>query len=206
MIPLKKNNSKELLQEFRQIRGIPSYKKPRKRKSETYKKYHIRISRNRCEYCQRTFKDNDLKLTRRHPEETFSLFHDGVIACVNCYEQKGDMKHHEFLKVYREIRKIRRSKYSQLRKYLAPRVFKRYNYTCIYCTYEYGYMPKGSQLTVDHKVPISKGGTNEAKNLTCACEFHNFDKADRTATQYFAHIDVRKKKHQEKTQKRKIHM
>jgi 5-methylcytosine-specific restriction endonuclease McrA len=52
-------------------------------------------------------------------------------------------------------------------------------------------MPQNRKLTIDHKVPISRGGTNDRKNLCCSCEEHNFDKKDRTAEEY---IELLKKK------------
>lgn len=59
---------------------------------------------------------------------------------------------------------------------------------CAYCgcrvfTGRYG----GPQLaTIDHKIPLSRGGTWKRFNLTCACKGCNELKADMTATEFMA--------------------
>ena len=56
------------------------------------------------------------------------------------------------------------------------RIYKRDNHKCVYC---------GSRkdLTIDHVIPKSKGGTNEWTNLVTCCFKCNFIKADRTPEQ-----------------------
>jgi hypothetical protein len=44
-------------------------------------------------------------------------------------------------------------------------IFRRDSFTCVYC----GSSGLGVKLTVDHKVPFSKGGSNEPGNLVTAC-------------------------------------
>jgi 5-methylcytosine-specific restriction endonuclease McrA len=61
------------------------------------------------------------------------------------------------------------TKYKQLRK----AILKRDDYTCAYCGQE--------ATTVDHIIPISKGGVDHESNLTSACMTCNFGKKDRDA-------------------------
>ena len=61
------------------------------------------------------------------------------------------------------------TKYKQLRK----AILKRDDYTCAYCGQE--------ATTVDHIIPISKGGVDHESNLTSACATCNYGKKDRDA-------------------------
>jgi 5-methylcytosine-specific restriction endonuclease McrA len=51
------------------------------------------------------------------------------------------------------------------------------NYTCAYC---------GSihNLTVDHMIPLSRGGTHTFDNLVCACRKCNEEKGNRTPQEW----------------------
>lgn len=50
---------------------------------------------------------------------------------------------------------------------------------CIYCG-------EDRPLTVDHKIPLSRGGTNDIANVVPACGLCNSRKQDRTAIEYLA--------------------
>lgn len=54
-------------------------------------------------------------------------------------------------------------------------VFKRDNYTCVECGAS---KDDGATLHVDHKVPVSKGGTDELSNLQTLCSDCNLNKSD----------------------------
>jgi 5-methylcytosine-specific restriction endonuclease McrA len=58
-------------------------------------------------------------------------------------------------------------------------LFKRDRYTCQYC----GMQPGPEELTVDHVVPRSRGGTSTWENCVLACVECNKRKADRTPAQ-----------------------
>jgi hypothetical protein len=58
-------------------------------------------------------------------------------------------------------------------------LFKRDHWTCQYC----GVQPGGDELTIDHLVPRSQGGTLTWENCVLACVTCNKRKADRTALQ-----------------------
>lgn len=55
-------------------------------------------------------------------------------------------------------------------------LFRRDRYTCQYC----GARPSVSDLSIDHVVPRSLGGTSTWENCVVACFRCNYEKADRT--------------------------
>ena len=185
-------SGQKLLKDFRSMRSITGNKR-KKRKNETDREYIFRMARYRCQYCVLPFPEKDLHAVRKHPKEKLPLLYDGICACSKCAKEKGSLTHKEFLRAFRTKKKEIRKEAYEKSKELNRIVFEKYQYTCIYCVHEYGYMPKGRWLTKDHKMPISRGGTNDIKNLACACHFHNKDKSDRTAEEYFKIIDKRKK-------------
>jgi 5-methylcytosine-specific restriction endonuclease McrA len=69
-------------------------------------------------------------------------------------------------------------------------VFKRDNYTCVYC----GCTEK-SALTLDHVIPQSKGGPDTWDNLVTACKRCNAEKADLTLEEYGKVIPEPKRPH-----------
>lgn len=58
---------------------------------------------------------------------------------------------------------------------LRHEVFKRDNYTCVECGAR---KEDGATLHVDHKIPVSKGGTDELDNLQTLCSKCNLNKSD----------------------------
>ena len=58
---------------------------------------------------------------------------------------------------------------------LRHEVFKRDNYTCVECGAR---KEDGATLHVDHKIPVSKGGTDELDNLQTLCSDCNLNKSD----------------------------
>jgi 5-methylcytosine-specific restriction endonuclease McrA len=65
-------------------------------------------------------------------------------------------------------------------------IFKRDRYTCQFC----GEQPGSEELTIDHVLPRSRGGTSTWENCVLACVNCNKRKADRTPTE--AHMPLRK--------------
>ena len=53
--------------------------------------------------------------------------------------------------------------------------------TCYYC----GKQIEGRNKTVDHKIPISRGGTNARENLVMCCQSCNSHKNNRTESEYY---------------------
>jgi len=53
-------------------------------------------------------------------------------------------------------------------------ILKRDNFKCIYC----GATSLETKLHIDHKTPVSQGGTNNVDNLVVACKQCNLGKSD----------------------------
>ena len=63
-------------------------------------------------------------------------------------------------------------------------VMKRDSYTCIYCGARVGEQRRGrvvtrADFTLEHLIPLSRGGGNTWGNTACACRWCNGRKADR---------------------------
>lgn len=61
---------------------------------------------------------------------------------------------------------------------LRQAVFERDNYTCQYC----GRSGDEADLVIEHIIPISKGGTDDIRNLCTACSECNSEKYNRMLT------------------------
>ncbi len=59
-------------------------------------------------------------------------------------------------------------------------IFKRDDYTCAYC----GHRGTSATLEVDHKIPLARGGTDDAGNLATACWPCNREKGTMTALEF----------------------
>ncbi len=67
-------------------------------------------------------------------------------------------------------------------KELVLRIFEEDNYTCVYCSV------RGGKLTIDHKIPVSRKGTNERDNLCTACHRCNCRKGAKTVEEFEAYL------------------
>lgn len=57
-------------------------------------------------------------------------------------------------------------------------LLERHNYSCFYCDGE------GNPLTIDHVLPLSKGGLNSITNIVPACGSCNYSKRDMTIREW----------------------
>lgn len=64
---------------------------------------------------------------------------------------------------------------------LVREVMESDNYTCQYCG------QRGGKLTIDHKMPISRGGTDDRENLCIACHSCNCSKGAKTPEEFAAY-------------------
>lgn len=55
---------------------------------------------------------------------------------------------------------------------IRQQVFERDNYRCVFCG-------RPDDLQIDHKFPVSKGGTNDIDNLQTLCKYCNQKKRDK---------------------------
>lgn len=53
---------------------------------------------------------------------------------------------------------------------------------CYYCNKE---LKENDKITIDHKTPVSRGGSTKVENLVIACEKCNSEKADMTEQEYY---------------------
>ena len=70
-----------------------------------------------------------------------------------------------------------RDDWDSLRATVAPLVFERDEYTCVYCGC-------AENLTVDHILPLSRGGDSEIDNLATACRKCNSSKGSMTPAEW----------------------
>lgn len=190
--------AEKLLESINQVRYPKRLNnKPRKRKNESDRDYIFRINGFRCRYTNRKLPKHKLSLITLYPERTdLPKWKNLGCAWTDYALMKGSMNDDEFRLFLSEKKKEVRQEAYEYSHEIKKAVFERNNYKCIYCEYEYGMTPSDRKLTIDHKVPVSKGGTNDLernfKNLTCACEQHNFEKRDMTAAEYFRFLEKRK--------------
>jgi hypothetical protein len=69
-------------------------------------------------------------------------------------------------------------------------VFRRDGYECIYCG-----CSKRKDLTIDHVIPVSKGGKTSWDNLVTACSKCNGQKSDLTLKEFGKKIPMPKRPH-----------
>lgn len=112
-------------------------------------------------------------------------------------EQRKDPKHRDYMRTYlREHRNKNRAAY---RSYGQARRAKQSGVNGIYAAAEWeaklaafdhrcAYCGCGGQMTVDHDVPLSRGGSNTIDNIVPACRPCNTRKNDMTAVEYFARL------------------
>lgn len=189
--------AEKLLEQINQVRYPKRLStKPRKRKNESDRDYIFRINGFRCRYTNRILPKNKLSLIMLYPERTDIPKWKNLGCAWSEYALlKGKMNDREFRKFLAEKKKeVRQEAYEHSRE-IKDIVLK--NKRCIYCEYEFGHTPSDRKITVDHKIPVSKGGTNDLdknfKNLTSACQEHNFEKRTLTAEEYFKVLEKRKR-------------
>jgi 5-methylcytosine-specific restriction endonuclease McrA len=67
---------------------------------------------------------------------------------------------------------------------LVKSIMVRDDYTCQYCH------KRGGKLTIDHKLPVSRGGKDHGKNLCVACHTCNCRKGTKTTTEYREYLNA----------------
>lgn len=88
--------------------------------------------------------------------------------------------HYQFLEIDQLVKFYTddaRDEWNALRSSIAPRIYARDGYKCVYCG-------SFSDLTIDHVTPVSRGGTNSLSNLATACRSCNSSKNDKTPEEW----------------------
>jgi hypothetical protein len=70
-----------------------------------------------------------------------------------------------------------RQRQARYRTALREPIFRRDGYRCRYCG-------RTDHLTIDHVIPLSRGGTNRPENLVTACRYCNSQKSARTPEEW----------------------
>lgn len=65
-------------------------------------------------------------------------------------------------------------KFRNIRRINLEKLLERDNYKCVYCQKDINM----ETVTIDHIIPLSRGGSNDLTNLACSCKICNEDKAD----------------------------
>lgn len=102
--------------------------------------------------------------------------------CPSCYSDGGDYTNCDFFSKWwwhkfgngKKIGKKSNGR-NPISKSLRHEVFKRDNYACVEC----GVTKEERTLHIDHKLPVSQGGTDELDNLQTLCEKCNLSKSNR---------------------------
>lgn len=198
-------NTQEAERLLKEINGIRYPKRVggrrKKRRNETDRDYVLRLNGYRCRYTKRILPKEKLSVVTLYPNRTdIPKWKNLGCAWSEYATLKGDLDEDEFLKVLTKRKKQIKKEVSRKKRKIKKVVFSRHNYKCVYCEIEYGHTPPNRKLTLDHKIPIGKGGTNDIdrnyKNITCSCEEHNFEKGTMTAPEYIKKISDRKTKKQ----------
>ncbi|MBD3337809.1 MAG: hypothetical protein GF353_01785 [Candidatus Lokiarchaeota archaeon] len=112
----------------------------------------------------------------------------GEVACVSATYERGEefelieFRHFSecpefcYWNYTNSIKKTSATKRSGLSKRIKFEIFQRDNFICQYCGKS---KDDGATLHVDHKIPISKGGTDSFDNLITACSECNIGKSNK---------------------------
>lgn len=96
---------------------------------------------------------------------------------------------------YQGFRVVKHGVSGRRRKEAVRRLSKQYRWKCSYC----GRDLYPQTATVDHVVPLSKGGTNDYENLRLSCARCNRDKGSSEPEQFDEHV----KRHRIEAERRK---
>lgn len=194
-------NTQEAERLLKQINAIKYPKRVgrrhRKRRNETDRDYVLRLNGFRCRYTKRILPKEKLSVVTLYPNRTdIPKWKNLGCAWTEYATIKGNLDEDEFLKVLAARKKQIKKEANRKKRKIKKVVFARHNFKCVYCEIEYGHTPSDRKLTLDHKIPIGKGGTNDIdrnyKNLTSSCQEHNFEKGIMTASEYIKKITERK--------------
>lgn len=170
---------------------------PKKKRFQSIKDYLHKLNKGCCTYCGDKVKLKDISLIMKNHtwDSLFEPLHNKVVACRVCARKKGCMNHDEYKDYLRMERKKLRKEISKNYSAFAKNVFHKYDHKCIYCEFEYGFTPDNRRLTIDHKKPLIKMGSNHRKNLASSCYDHNNEKSTMKPDEYFSWLEKHGRKH-----------
>lgn len=132
-------------------------------------------------HCSDSCRDRDryhsnLNARERKKQSSSRWFHDNRERMRLAQKLYYDTHWTEFAE--RNFAKRDRSLSSELVTY----VLERDNFTCQYC------YQRGGKLTIDHKTPVSRGGSDKIDNLCVACHRCNCRKGRKTVEEFLEYL------------------
>jgi len=109
----------------------------------------------------------------------------GHRRCRRCQKNKTKEDRRQNRRRYNSLRRARESNNGPHESFRPDEIFERDNWVCWLCgvrTTKDGGYPSDDYPTLDHVVPLSKGGTHTRRNVRCACHACNWIKSDETLT------------------------
>mgnify|MGYP002813225513 FL=1 len=101
-------------------------------------------------------------------------YDDSIISCVTC---KQDITHHKLGRLFCDQCRPRDCSYLKYMKTLLEQC----DFSCTYCHTK---ISRRVPPTIDHIVPLSRGGTNDLQNLTIACRSCNARKGTKSFSEF----------------------
>lgn len=133
---------------------------------EWWTKYYERNRQRRIEYSRRWYREH--KERARANNTNWNRRHAGT---------------EKYLAARRITNQARRARLrGALGKFTQDELKTKFAYfgnRCVYCL-------KPDKLTIDHKIPLSRGGSNQLANIVPACRFCNNSKNSKTAKEFIA--------------------
>lgn len=96
------------------------------------------------------------------------------------------------------FKKFKRKKFS---KNFRAKIFERDNYECQYCKKNLFYLP--DERVIDHKIPLSRGGSNSIQNLWLLCNKCDKNKKNKMISKLVSMYIKARIKHLERKQRNK---
>ncbi|EMT38135.1 HNH endonuclease [Thermoanaerobacter thermohydrosulfuricus WC1] len=155
----------------------------KERKKERDKKYYL-VNKDRIRELQRKYREENKDKVRVYLERWKVENSEQYKEAYKTWRKE----HKELVRAYQRNYKARKKQASgthtgeDIKKLYAEQDGK-----CFYCGKELE-----GEFHVDHKVPLSRGGSNSPDNLVLACPSCNLQKNDKTIEEYFIWIEKRK--------------
>ena len=175
------------------------YQKNKERISRRMKEYHSNNSKKHNEQSKKHYLENRgeiLKKRKIYYQENKEQVHTRNLRWKRANPEKNLEHTYKFRKKHPEkVKEWNQRRFNSeraagkltlttLRKVKEENIKKYGVLTCIYCLIPI----QPGQDSLDHLVPVSRGGTNEYENLSIACRKCNSKKRTRTHDEYFEYL------------------
>mgnify|MGYP003458076281 FL=1 len=127
-------------------------------------------------------------------DRAYVIFMKGNAEIISNHEHNFDLINHVILRpsIIRIPQKYIKLDITRV-PYSRENVFKRDNFTCVYCGEYYG--DNKRVLSIDHVIPQSKGGKDSFENCVTACKQCNWEKDDKMIEEWGREHPSPKKPH-----------